>query len=162
MQLKSEIKYCLIFCDTHFTSDLQQCQHSCSGDHIWRIFFTYRTRCLMGIKLNLNHCEFGFKKEQHDDTSRNWFIPQEICKEWASGKLVEYESLRVSNGRVGSSRLKNGQIASRYASIYWKISIFQCQIPCDYWNSRVRVRSSSKKIVECESVMRIYGYSPIP
>ena len=72
MQLKSEIKYCLIFCDTHFTSDLQQCQHSCSGGHIWRIFLLReRYDTLDGIKLNLNHCEFGFKKEQHDDTSRN-------------------------------------------------------------------------------------------
>ena len=86
----------------------------------------------------------------------------EFLREWASGKLVEYESLRVSNGRVGSSRLKNGQVASRYASTYWKISIFQCQIPCDYWNSRVQVRSSSKKIVECKLVMRICRYSPIP
>ena len=38
MQLKSEIKYCLIYCDTHFTSNLQQRQHSCSVYHIWRIF----------------------------------------------------------------------------------------------------------------------------
>ena len=109
MQLKSEIKYCLIFCDTHFTSDLQQCQHSCSGDHIWRIFLLIGDTH-DGIKLNLNHCEFGFKKEQHDDTSRNWFISQEICREWASGKLGEYKSLRVSNGWVGSSRLKNTYI----------------------------------------------------
>ena len=39
-------------------------------------------------------------------------------REWASGKLVEYESLRVSNDQVESSRLKNGQVASRYASTY--------------------------------------------
>ena len=38
-------------------------------------------------------------------------------REWASAKLNEYESLRVSNGRVGLSRPKNGQVASRYASI---------------------------------------------
>ena len=68
---------------------------------------------LDGIKLNLNHCEFGFKKEQHDDTSRNWFISQEICREWASGKLVKYESLRVSNGRVESGRVGSKMVKLR-------------------------------------------------
>ena len=45
-------------------------------------------------------------------------------REWASGKLVEYESLRVSNGQVGSSRLKICQVASRYASIHYKFQFF--------------------------------------
>ena len=38
-----------------------------------------------------------------------------ICKtrEWASGKLVEYESLRVSNGRVGSGRVGSKMVKLR-------------------------------------------------
>ena len=35
---------------------------------------------------------------------------QMAISEWPSTKLVEYESLRVSNGQVESSRLKNGQV----------------------------------------------------
>ena len=35
---------------------------------------------------------------------------QMAIREWPSTKLVEYESLRVSNGQVESSRLKNGQV----------------------------------------------------
>ena len=45
-------------------------------------------------------------------------------REWANGKLVKYESLRVSNDQVESSRLKNGQVASRYVRIYNKCQFF--------------------------------------
>ena len=60
-------------------------------------------------------------------------------REWASGKLVEYESLRVSNDQVESSRLKNGQVASRYASIHYKFQFFNVKY------------HAIIEIVECES-----------
>ena len=60
-------------------------------------------------------------------------------REWASGKLVEYESLRVLNGRVESgwvgSKMVECELNMRVYST--KYQYFQCQIPCDYWNSRV-------------------------
>ena len=87
---------------------------------------------LDGIKLNLNHCEFGFKKEQYDDTSQNWFISQEICREWASGKLVEYESLRVSNGRVLSSKMIEWYSNMQIYIVLVKYQYFQRQIPFNY------------------------------
>ena len=57
-----------------------------------------------------------------------------IVREWASGKLVKYESLRVSNGRVESGRVGSKMVKLRVdMRVYTeKISIFQCQIPCDY------------------------------
>ena len=42
-----------------------------------------------------------------------------INSEWPSTKLVEYESLRGSNGQVGSSKLKNGWVRVDYASIQY-------------------------------------------
>ena len=44
-------------------------------------------------------------------------------REWTSTKLVEYESLWVSNGQIGSSRLKNGRVWDKYASIYLVLNI---------------------------------------
>ena len=37
--------------------------------------------------------------------------------------------MQIANGRVqvGSNRLKNGQIASRYANIYYKFQFFNCE-----------------------------------
>ena len=54
--------------------------------------------------------------------------------ESTSTKLVEYESLRVSNGRVGSKMVKYESNMRVYSTKY---QYFQCQIPCVYWTSRV-------------------------
>ena len=43
-----------------------------------------------------------------------FFIPHRL---WTDTNLVEYESMWVSKGQVKSSRLKYGQIVSRYANI---------------------------------------------
>ena len=52
-------------------------------------------------ELNDFHQKIG-KKHIH----KKIFTISVSSREWASGKLVEYESLRVSNGRVESSRVE--------------------------------------------------------
>ena len=97
--------------------------------------------------------------------AKSGFTHQLIVRlsEWLSTKLVEYESLRVSNGRVrvGSSSSKMVKCESNMRVYSTKYQYFQRRIPCDYWNSRVRVGSSSSKMVECESNMRVSKYSVI-
>ena len=76
-------------------------------------------------------------------------------REGTSIKLVEYESLRVSNGQVlvGSSSSKMIQCKSN-------MQIYSTKY--EYWNSWVRVGSSCSKMVKCESNMRISKYSLTP
>ena len=61
------------------------------------------------------------------------------------------------SSRVKLSRLKNGRVRV-YSTKY---QYFQCRIPCDYWNSQVRVGSSRLKNSRVEPNMRISKYSVI-
>ena len=76
------------------------------------------------------------------------FLIKDQIREWSSGKLVEYESLRVSNGPVDSGRVGSKMVKLRVDM--YKISIFQPRIPCNYWNSWVWVGSNSSKMVKVQ------------
>ena len=87
-------------------------------------------------------------------------FPHQIS-EWTSS---EYQISRVRvtasasikwSSRVGSKMVKCESNMRVYSTKY---QYFQCRIPCDYWNSRVRVGSSRLKNSWVESNMRISKY----
>ena len=62
-------------------------------------------------------------------------------REWASGKLVEYESLRVSNGRVES-----GRVGSKMVKLRVDMRVYTEKF--QFFNVKYHAIT---EIVECES-----------
>ena len=60
---------------------------------------------------------------------KKFLIKSLIIREWASGKLVEYESLRISNGRVESGRVSSKIVKLRVDMRVYRINFlfFNCE-----------------------------------